>query len=338
MVQIDARKILWWALAASAVMIGLIVLGGANLARFVTPAVKTGPLDYMWRLAEPTALTRFVVWTSYFAHQLFSWGTIWYARRQQVKYTKTLHPFNMVALLGNAAFIMWHWLETQWIYDAGAQDVSILTSQWSVIFMLVIILAMESQRRGLFFTKKTPFHKQFIPFLRRYHGYIFSWAIVYTFWYHPMVPTLGHLVGFYYMFMLLIQSSLFFTTLHLNKVWTFMLEFMVLPHGALVAWQQGNGVWPMFLFGFAALIIITQMHGLGLSTRAKWFIVAAFIAANLLVYGVIVNSWTTMLRDLTAIPLIEYGTAFALYALFMVVLGGVRLWQRLATKSVAREV
>ena len=34
-------------------------------------------------------------------------------------------------------------------------------------------------------------------------------------------------------------------------------------HGTLVAVMQGNGIWPMFLFGFAGIFVITQMHGLG---------------------------------------------------------------------------
>ena len=31
-----------------------------------------------------------------------------------------------------------------------------------------------------------PFH-----YVRKYHGYAFSWAVIYTFWYHPMENTYG---------------------------------------------------------------------------------------------------------------------------------------------------
>ena len=42
---------------------------------------------------------------------------------------------------------------------------------------------------------------------RRYHGYYFAWATIYTFWYHPMVFTSGHALGFLYMFLLLTQGA-----------------------------------------------------------------------------------------------------------------------------------
>ena len=37
---------------------------------------------------------------------------------------------------------------------------------------------------------------------RRYHGYYFAWAIVYTFWYHPMEATTGHLIDYVSVFVL----------------------------------------------------------------------------------------------------------------------------------------
>ncbi len=55
-----------------------------------------------------------------------------------------------------------------------------------------------------------------------------------------------------------------FMRVHLNKRWMFLLEILVLPHAAQVALNQGNGLWPMFFFGFAAIFLLTQMHGLGL--------------------------------------------------------------------------
>ena len=36
-------------------------------------------------------------------------------------------------------------------------------------------------------------------------------------------------------------------------------ESAVLVHGAIVAVFQGNGMWPMFAFGFGAIFILTQL-------------------------------------------------------------------------------
>jgi hypothetical protein len=40
---------------------------------------------------------------------------------------------------------------------------------------------MENKRRGLFWGKKAPIPDATMNFVRKYHGYVFSWAIVYTF-------------------------------------------------------------------------------------------------------------------------------------------------------------
>ena len=114
--------------------------------------------------------------------------------------------------------------------------------------------------------------------LRRYHGYYFSWAVIYTFWYHPIELTLGHLLGTFYVLMLLLQGSLFFTRSHVDRQWTVLLEVFVLIHGSVVAWLSlENHSWGQFLFGFAALFVITQMHGLGWGRRVRWCVFAVFM-------------------------------------------------------------
>jgi hypothetical protein len=178
--------------------------------------------------------------------------------------------------------------------------------------MLVAILLMENQRRGIFFGKRAPISKEVMRFARKYHGYLFSWAAVYTFWYHPMENTMGHLIGFVYMFFLLLQGSLFFTRIHTNRWWTVVQEVTVLFHGTLVAIMQGNGIWPMFAFGFAGLFVITQMHGLGLSRAARWAILGAYVVGTVVVYSG--RGWGN-LNEIIRIPVIEYLAAFIMAAL-----------------------
>ncbi|MBE0698071.1 MAG: hypothetical protein IH586_14210 [Anaerolineaceae bacterium] len=178
---------------------------------------------------------------------------------------------------------------------------------------------MENKRRGLFFGKSVPLPQQVLSFARKYHGYYFAWATIYTFWYHPMENTVGHLIGFLYMFLLLLQGSLFFTRIHTNRYWTFVQEAAVLVHGTLVAVFQGNGLWPMFFFGFAGMLVITQMHGLRLPRAARWLIFAAYLGGALLVYSG--RGWNK-LYELVSIPLIEYLAVGVLALLFA---GGLRV-------------
>ena len=75
-----------------------------------------------------------------------------------------------------------------------------------------------------------PFH-----YVRKYHGYAFSWAVIYTFWYHPMENTYGHMMGFIHTFLVMIQGSLIYQKIHLNKYWRLLLECWVWFHGFSVA-------------------------------------------------------------------------------------------------------
>jgi putative effector of murein hydrolase LrgA (UPF0299 family) len=261
----------------------------------------------------------------YLAHQLSIWGLIFFAQKRRPKYTTGLHKVNLLALGINAVFILLHFAQTHIWYDGLAQDVSIWSSQISVIILLIWVILMENPRRGMFFGKKVPISKEITRFARKYHGYFFAWATIYTFWYHPMVSTPGHLFGFVYMFLLLLQGSLFFTRIHVNKWWTLVQELTVLFHGTMVAVMQGNNLWPMFAFGFAGMFVITQLHGLGLSRGLRLTILLAFIGAALLVYNG--RGWGN-LNEVVRIPLIEYISTFALAGIFAIGLWLVRKFRK----------
>ena len=122
-----------------------------------------------------------------------------------------------------------------------------------------------------------------------------------------MVATPGHLLGFLYMFLLLLQGSLFFTRMHVNRWWMFTQEILVLFHGTLVAFSNAPNLWQMFCFGFAGLFVVTQMHGLGLPRSLRWVFAAIYVAAVLVVYA---QLGIHNAHQITWIPLTEYLAAF----------------------------
>ena len=248
---------------------GLIWFFGPRLESVELRADREIAFWYPWVSAAPTIWTQLSVWGLYVAHQLTFWWLIWRAQSKADGYSHALSRINIWALAANAFFIAVHFVQTHIFYDGLALHVPEQSSQWSVILLLVIVLLMENQRRGLFFGVKVKGRvmEESARALRKYHGYYFAWATVYTFWYHPMVSTPGHLLGFLYMFLLLLQGSLFYTRMHVNKWWMLTQEVLVLVHGTLVAMSNAPNFWQMFCFGFAGLFVITQMHGLGLSIR-----------------------------------------------------------------------
>ena len=92
-------------------------------------------------------------------------------------------------------------------------------------------------------------------------------------------------------------------------------EVLVGMHGTLVALMQGNGLWPMFAFGFAGIFILTQMHGLGWSKLVRGLVAGLYIVAVLFIYSS--RGWV-QLNENVHIPVIEYLLVVALSGLIAV--------------------
>jgi len=298
--------------AAFTVVIGLTA---ANLSGFPIVGNTGISFYYPWQLREPQTIARLTAWAGYLAHNLIVWAILYFARREKPWFRNQLRWFNWAMVATHFTFIILHILQTQFFYDGLAQDVPEVTAQGSVAVMLMIIILFETPRRGLIFGKKFKFKEGFIQIARKYHGYFFAWATIYTFWYHPTEGTWGHLIGFMYMFMLFVQSALIFNRAHLNRWWTFLLEFFVVIHGTVVAVLQGNGLWPMFAFGFGAMIVLTQMYGLGLSTWTKRGLAIGFIILVVAYYTF--SGDIAGINEVIRIPIIDYAVIFLLYGIYL---------------------
>ena len=292
------------------IMVIIVALGPYSSPDMFLP--DQGNLWYYWKLAQPNFWTHFSAWGLYGLHQVGLWALIAWAQIKRPGYTSALHPVNIIAIVFNLLFVVLHIVQTRVFYDGLAQDTSILSSQFSVIFLLVFVLMMENSRRGLFFGHKIDFVERPVGFLRRYHGYYFSWAIVYTFWFHPIEDNIGHLLGTFYVLMMLLQGSLFFTRFHRDRVWTLLLEVFVLAHGAIVAYlTMGGGHWHMFLFGFLTVFVITQMHGIGLGKKTRWGIVITYLACVVFTYQ---GRWLDSL-EILRIPVADFALVYLFAAL-----------------------
>lgn len=314
----------WIAIVGATVLTLAILALGPRLSQ-IALLPDQGASWYYWKLPEPTVMSRVSAWGFYILHQLFFWGLIAWAQanREKLKDRRALHPMNVIGLSGMLGFGLLHYLQTAVWYDGLAQDVSVWSSQFSVIFLLVIVLIMEAPRRGLFFGYGGGWLAGARQVLIRYHGYYFAWAVTYTYWFHPMETTFGHLLGFWYTFLLMIQGALIFTRVHTNRWWTLVLEVSVLVHGTTVAIVGGQEFWPMFFFGFAGIFVITQMHGLGLSRLVRGAFVAAYAAAVVAIYSG--RGWG-YLDEIVRIPAIDY-------VLVGLIGGAIVLWLRLRGRA-----
>jgi hypothetical protein len=312
----------WSGIVIALFFIAIIGVLGSRLNAFeLLP--DQGAFWYYWKLPEKEFWPRLTAWSFYIIHQLLVWLLI--ASAQFKEASKRIY-YRKRLIFVNIFFVALHILQSHLFYDGLAQDVPVFSSQGSVIVMLVLILIMDNERRGLFFGKKITSLpiigsiKEVTAFIQKYHGYFISWAIVYTFWYHPTIASGGHLVGFFYLFLLFIQMSMIYTPVHYNKKWAFVLEVLVLFHGTTVAIGQQNNMWPMFMFGFATMLVVTQIYGINLSKITIKTVQLTYLAGVFVVFGGFTGNRTIgQIHQVLWIPIIEYLLVFV----FLFLIGGV---------------
>ena len=283
----------------------------------------TGADWYYWKLPKPELLASISMWVLYLGHQITVWVLIAKLKNAQRPEAGTIGKYNLQLLIVNAVFIALHLVQTALFYDALAQFTPVMSSQGSVIVMLVMMLILLNGRRGLFFGKRVALPPLGVAATQKVHGFYISWAVVFTFWFHPMEGTLGHLLGFLYLFLLMGQMSLARTSWHTKIGWLTFLEAFVALHGAVVAILADNGMWPMFFFGFMMMFIVTQVFGILKNKIAIVGVIASYLALVLVTYsGSLANLFTGTpvgwgdIHQITWIPVILYGLVFVLAWLF----------------------
>jgi hypothetical protein len=310
--------------------VALIWALGPNLTHFTQTLIDRNDLSwYFWKLPMRDFWAMNIVWVMYLAHQISIWAIIYFAQKNKYGFlSKNKHgllKYTLYALAITLTFVSLHLIQTQLWFDGLAQDVPILTSQGSVIVMLAIVLVIENQRRGLFLGRKAgkPFTASVISFFKSSHKYIFAWALIYTFWFHPMATDPQLLSGFFYMFLLFTQLMIAWTPLHLDRRWIILLESYVAIHAVIVAvWNAeffgGTDMWPMFFLGFAFMFVFTYMYALKVSKKIYGLVTGLYIAFLVWLFlpspiGFGRNLMNLARLEFLWIPLILYGLS-ALFA------------------------
>ena len=190
--------------------------------------------------------------------------------------------------------------------------------------MLVLILVMENPRRGIFKGRKAgkPITAQVSGFFRRNHQYIIAWALVYTFWFHPMASDPQLVTGFFYMFLLFTQVSLAYTVVHVNRGWVVLLESFVGVHALVVAvyntlQHESANMWVMFASGFAFMFVFTYIYVFKVRKEIRWIAALTYIGALVWIYlpnslgGYYDRDLTDLMRlEFLWIPIILYLLAY----------------------------
>nr|MDO8110858.1 hypothetical protein [Candidatus Sigynarchaeota archaeon] len=340
-------RILWIGIAFSlgfTILLWFASIGlEARMASIYGPFIPDqGATWYFWQLPVAALWPILTSWVFYFTHQITIWTLTVKAMRKlgnnKPQWTGKPDKIHYAILGTNIGFVTLHLVQTQIWYDGLAKTVPIWTSQFSVILMLLLILLMENPRRGFFWGKKLPIGKDAMNGIYKWHGYYILWALIYTFWFHPMDGSIAMFFGFMYMFLLLIQGSSFFLKIHLGRKWIVFLEAFVWLHGTVVAIESdylrdsgpSTGLsWPIFFFGFMGMFIFTQQFGLTKKKTIHFTLLGVYIAVAIIIFSIIGwNRWFALI----SIPMAEYLGALAGWGLFALV---PRLKKRSKVEAVA---
>ncbi len=319
----------WKLFQLSLVVFGVLTVLTALLTPLLVEKFYPLPPDlgsswYGWQLATTTTAARISYWAGFVLHFGIVAAIAYRGKGMRPENPGGITRFNLQLFAVNVIFVALHLVQTHLWYDGLAKDVPIWTSQGSVIVMLVLILYMMIPRRGLLWGRVFPTSKRMQKLVGNIHGPFITFALIYTFWFHPMDGNWGLLSGFIYMFLLFIQLILFNTRVHFNGTWIVLLEFFVAVHGTLITVYKEMEIWPMFLFGFLVMFFLTQLHTWKVPTVGKWLALLAFIFSIAAVYGFVRGF--NHIYEITFIPVALYGGALAL-----VLIGFV--WDRIADRS-----
>lgn len=278
----------------------------------------TGASWYYWKLPTFSLIATLTAWVCYLAHQITVWILLYKLKLATENKESTLKK-SIVLLVVNLFFALLHILQSVLFYEGLAGTTPVFSSQVSVIIMLVFILILLASRRGLFFGKKVFLPKRGVDAIRAFHGIYIAWALIYTFWFHPTEGTAGHLLGFLYIFLLLIQLSLAYTKIHTNIKWLTFLEGYVAIHGAVVAIDAGNNMWQMFFFGFAMMFVVTGIYGITKSKLIVSLVSLSYLIGLVFVYSGVYFDYLdfSKIHQATWIPIILYALVFVLSFAFI---------------------
>lgn len=281
----------------------------------VVLAPKTGSFDYLWKLNDRRTVIMVLVWF-WFIIQIVGNVLIFNKRRKDSELKRnSFSKYNQQLLIFNGIMIIIHIIHSILFYDMFAQDFPSYTSQIAVIIMLVILLIMQSPSRGFILGYKLP-NNAAINLLYKIHGPLFLLALTYTLWYHPFINTSGHIVGFFYMYLLFIQVGFTGTKIHYNRKWVAFLEAFVLFHGTSVAiFVQESSLWSMFFFGFLFIFIFSQLYSFTSNRKIIISLTLIYILGTIFYYA---NTNIINLNEVIRIPLIEYLFALAIYGLLII--------------------
>ncbi|KAI9295602.1 hypothetical protein K502DRAFT_348867 [Neoconidiobolus thromboides FSU 785] len=224
-----------------------------------------GQIIYPWQSVTPHSFIRGYLWLGYLSHQLIQFIFIF----KLMKLTKFKDKQNNQSLINyynnrmkfiNFFFICMKFYLNIKYYDGLAIDLHEIIALFSVTLILIIIVILKSNERGLILSYKptTLSWLNFKQFVFQIHSYLCSFGSILNFWYHPIGCNIAFLIGYYYQLILIYQTSTSFTQQHNSNL--ILLELLVILHSTTTSLFQSKMNFQLFYFGYLCLFLINYSY------------------------------------------------------------------------------
>ena len=222
----------------------------------------------------------------YACHQVFHWSMTCYARFF-LKTSRKLQSFHYWMAGVNIFFVLLHLALSHWThgsifsaahhynnygvyYPTYDTEVNLLIL-WGLSYW---ILLAKSGQRGIFFGLSVPFTKPIVLVANELLDFVFSWAVLYTYWRHPLKEISTLIIELIFV----AHSCLIRTTFHKNKYWTMFVEMVLLFFFFHVLGPNRPKDTFFGSLNFCMVVfVVTQIHGLNLRLLVKIDIISVCI-------------------------------------------------------------
>lgn len=294
----DTNKQLW--------IMGILFLVSSSIL-FIIGFIFTGDVGIL-------SIGFFVGIILLLGHQSFMWWILYQFAITHKRMSNKLHFLNKVALGGNAGFILLYLTVAPLVKVPVKETLQPISSILVLITMAIIIVYQENNTNNFFsldLHKKT---NQTKKELNQSIGFIMAWITVNLLWLALAFHFSLNVFTFMYLLLLILQSSLTYTTYGQSKYWNFTYEIVVLLHLSVLGMYYQQWI----VYGIAILaggaFALRQWFDMEYKKSSKIIgtIVYLFVSVIVLVYGIFGNFEQGEPSQLLLFPLLTFAFVFAL--------------------------
>lgn len=227
-----------------------------------------------------------VVWISFIlfmAHQGASWWVLYRFAMNRQRMSNRLHFMNRVFLGITFGFGLVYIVVIQWFNEGFSEVYQPIITPMMFIMVFGNILYQENNTHNVVnfhISEKTNQSKKTV---NQYAGIFTTWLFINFLWLPIGFGSVLSIFSFAYIFLMLVQSSLSYTTYGQSRYWNFTYEVILLLHLSVIGLQQESMLMMIIVGCLSIAFLLRQWIELTYKIRG----IIAGVLAFIVVHGVL---------------------------------------------------